>query len=445
MQNSREHLIVFTRYPRAGSTKTRLIPVLGSRGAADLQRHMTEHLVEVLRHPLLRNRIRAEIRYEGGDVGRMRRWLGAEFHYRSQGRGDLAQRMERALREAFAAGADSAAVIGCDIPDITATLLQQAFDLLRHRDLAVGPARDGGYYLLGLQRQVKDAALPGIFQNIPWGTDRVLGTTLSRACRLRLDFELLEELQDVDRPEDLAVWRATAPKISVVVPTLNEADNLAACLQSVRTGRHLETIVVDGGSGDGTAQAAREWGARVLQSPPPRAAQMNTGAAAATGDLLLFLHADCRLPEGFDEQVRAVLRRPGVVAGAFRLHIDSPRASMRIMERVANLRARFLRKPYGDQALFMPARLFERIGGFRQIAVMEDFELMQRLARRGRIALADGAVRTSARRWQRVGPWKTWWVNQLVVAGYYMGASPRTLARLYRKPARSNRKSVSSP
>lgn len=439
MQPFREHLIVFTRYPRPGSTKTRLIPVLGARGAAELQRQMTEHLVAVLRQPALRQRIRSQIRYDGGDADRMRSWLGGEFQYRPQGGGDLAKRMQRALQASFRDGAERAVIIGCDIPHISASLLERAFEGLRHHDLVLGPASDGGYYLVGLNRRSQPRALPEIFEDIPWGTERVLGTTLKSACRLGLDFQLLEELTDVDRPEDLPVWRKIASRISVIIPTLNEAGNIGICLQRVRAGRNVEAIVVDGGSRDDTADVARAGGARLLKRRPPRAAQMNSGAAAATGEILLFLHADCRLPEDYDEQVRKVLRRPGVSAGAFRLAIDSQRASIRIMERVANLRARFLRKPYGDQALFITARTFHRIGGFSEMAIMEDYELVQRLSRQGRIQLAAVPVKTSPRRWQHVGVWKTWWLNQLVIAGYYMGVSPKTLARIYQKPTRKGR------
>jgi len=440
MENHREHLIVFTRYPRPGATKTRLIPELGPQGAADLQRAMTERLVEVLRHPAVRRRIDGEIRYEGGDAEQMRRWLGNDFRYREQDGGDLAQRMQRALRDAFQDGADRAAIIGCDIPGITAALLQTVFDHLQHADLAVGPARDGGYYLLGMRRNARQTALPTIFRDVPWGTGRVLAKTLQHCCRLGLDFVLLDELADVDRPEDLPVWRRIWPRISVVIPTLNEEDHIAACIESVQAGKNVEAIVVDGGSGDATVEAVRESGARLLRSPVPRARQMNTGAAAAAGEILLFLHADCRLPPDFDDQVRTVVQRPAVVAGAFRLEIDSRRAVMRLMEQGIHLRSRFLQEPYGDQGLFMTARTFRRMGGFPEIPIMEDFKLVRRLKRTGRIQLADGSVRTSDRRWQDVGVWRTWCINQLMVVGDSMGATPQALARLYQKPRRGSRK-----
>jgi rSAM/selenodomain-associated transferase 2 len=159
---------------------------------------------------------------------------------------------------------------------------------------------------------------------------------------------------------------------------------------------------------------------------------MNVGAAAAGGDLLLFLHADTRLPAGFEAQVRQMLARPRVAAGAFRLRIDGSLRGLRTIEAVANLRSRLLQMPYGDQALFMRRSLFWDLGAFPPIPIMEDFEMVRRLKRRGRIALAPGCAETSARRWLRLGAVKTWLVNQCVIAAYCAGVSPQRLAAWYR-------------
>jgi rSAM/selenodomain-associated transferase 2 len=194
----------------------------------------------------------------------------------------------------------------------------------------------------------------------------------------------------------------------------------------------VETIVVDGGSVDRTPELAAAAGVRLLRARPPRAVQMNAGAALARGATLLFLHGDTRLPRGFLQQVGGALNRPGTVAGAFRLRIDAPGAELRLIERAANRRSEWLQMPYGDQGVFLPAGRFWEIGAFRPMPLMEDFELVGRLRRLGRIALAPGEVRTSARRWLRVGVAKTWLVNQTVVAAYCLGASPARLARWYR-------------
>jgi rSAM/selenodomain-associated transferase 2 len=160
---------------------------------------------------------------------------------------------------------------------------------------------------------------------------------------------------------------------------------------------------------------------------------MNAGAALAIGDVLLFLHADTRPPQDFDIHVREVLARPGVSAGAFRLGIDAPGGRLRFIEAVANIRSRFLGMPYGDQALFMAAEVFAAIGGYPDQPIMEDFELVRRLQRRGGIAIAPKAVATSPRRWLNVGVSKTWLINQSIVVAYLIGISPVRLAEWYRR------------
>ena len=159
---------------------------------------------------------------------------------------------------------------------------------------------------------------------------------------------------------------------------------------------------------------------------------MNAGATASSGEILLFVHADTTLPEGYAEHVRCCLIEPKVVAGAFELQIDAPHGSMRIMEQVANWRSRFLKKPYGDQALFMTAATYRAVGGYPDLPIMEDYEIVRRLGKKGNIVTLPIAVITSARRWLRMGAWRTWAVNQAVIIAYYLGIAPRVLARFYR-------------
>jgi hypothetical protein len=149
--------------------------------------------------------------------------------------------------------------------------------------------------------------------------------------------------------------------------------------------------------------------------------------------VLLFLHADTRPPPNFGSHVRETLARPGVSAGAFRLGIDAAGGRLRFIETVANIRSRFLGMPYGDQALFMTADMFGAIGGYPDQPIMEDFELVRRLQRRGGIAIAPAAVATSPRRWLNVGVLKTWLINQSIVTAYLAGVSPERLADWYRR------------
>ncbi|MEP0900049.1 TIGR04283 family arsenosugar biosynthesis glycosyltransferase [Nodosilinea sp. FACHB-13] len=223
------------------------------------------------------------------------------------------------------------------------------------------------------------------------------------------------------------------PAISVVIPALNEARQLPAVLNTIHPFSPVEVIVVDGGSADGTAEVAEALGARVVRSVPGRSHQLNCGAAAATGPLLLFLHADTRLPKGFDRTIRQTLAQPGVAAGAFRLAIDGPGRGLRWVEWGVNLRSRLLQMPYGDQAIFLKAEVFHNMDGFPDLPMMEDFELMRRLRKVGKVAIAPSAVVTSDRRWRTLGILRTTLANQAMIAGYLLGVDPHQLARWYRR------------
>ncbi|MBD2362958.1 TIGR04283 family arsenosugar biosynthesis glycosyltransferase [Anabaena minutissima FACHB-250] len=222
-------------------------------------------------------------------------------------------------------------------------------------------------------------------------------------------------------------------KISIIIPTLNEAANIKQAIFTTQPSTNIEIIVVDAGSEDETVAIADAMGVKVILSTPGRAVQMNLGAAVASGEILLFLHADTRLPIGFDEMIRTALQQPGVVAGAFTLQIDAPVFALRLVEWGVKWRSHFWQMPYGDQAIFMTKVVFQKIGCFPETPIMEDFELIQRVKRIGKIANIAVPVITSARRWLQKGVFKTTLINQIVVIGYLFGVPPARLRKLYRR------------
>ncbi|MDZ7968976.1 MAG: TIGR04283 family arsenosugar biosynthesis glycosyltransferase [Nostoc sp. DedSLP03] len=224
-----------------------------------------------------------------------------------------------------------------------------------------------------------------------------------------------------------------AAKISIIIPAINEAVNIKEAIATTQPSTSIEVIVVDGGSNDSTVEIAQSLNVKVISSSSGRAVQMNAGAVAASGEILLFLHADTHLPTGFDEMIRTALQQPGIVAGAFKLRIDASLLSLRWVEWGVNVRSHFYQMPYGDQAIFLTKEVFQKIGSFPELPIMEDFELMRRLKRIGRVVIIPTPVVTSARRWLQKGVLKTTLLNQIVIIAYLLGVSPERICSWYRR------------
>jgi rSAM/selenodomain-associated transferase 2 len=219
-------------------------------------------------------------------------------------------------------------------------------------------------------------------------------------------------------------------KISVIIPALNEAKNILGSLESIgRQKGEVEIIVVDGSSADGTADLARPH-ARIINSQERgRAVQMNVGARYASGEVLVFLHADSCLAHNALSKLRRVLLDPGILGGTFTLKFDSQKFLLRVIAFFTRFRFRFFH--YGDQGIFVRRAIFEELGGFKQIPIMEDINFLQRLHRRGRVTLIKQPITTSARRFLRHGIIRQQLLDIVLVVLYLLGASPEKLSRLY--------------
>jgi len=222
--------------------------------------------------------------------------------------------------------------------------------------------------------------------------------------------------------------------LSIIIPVLNEEINIGQTLTKVKTGTNIEIIVVDEGSVDNTRAIAESHGVKVIQSPiKGRAQQMNAGASIAQGEILLFLHGDTQLPPNYDDYIRKAMVNPDIVAGAFSLRVTGEDRNLRIVEKLVYWRSRYLSLPYGDQGIFLKTSTLQTLGGFPDLPIMEDFELILRLKKLGKILILPQAINTSGRRWQKLGILRTTIINQLVILGYFLGINPEKLAQYYRK------------
>ena len=219
---------------------------------------------------------------------------------------------------------------------------------------------------------------------------------------------------------------------AVIIPTLDEEAWIGAAVDSAFAAGAAEVIVCDGGSRDATTSIAAARGARVIACEPMRSRQLNRGAREASSPDLIFLHADTLLPLGAAAAVSAALAA-GIDFGGFRLTFAEPARKLRVAAAMISLRTTLTRCPWGDQEQFIRRDRFLAAGGFREIPLMEDYDLALRMKRAGRTAALPLTVTTSGRRFLRMGVWRTAWINWRIIVRYRVGADPGELAREYRR------------
>ena len=473
-------LCVFAKAPRAGHVKTRLARSLGEEVATRLAGAFLDDTWE--RTKSLATTSLAEPGPHLGVAGRAAcgvnahavlaldgeatscNSVGPDDEIWPQGTGDLGERMEPVLRRALT-NSRAAVALGTDSPGLPLYLLEQAQAALLQADAVLGPSVDGGFYLLALKRCPR-----GLLAQLPWSAEDTFEQTLRRLRAAGMRVAVIDSWFDVDEFEDLSTLTrlletgaieaprtreilghvslksteglghdktaADAPRISVIIPTLNEHARIDTRLRELSKMRDVcEVFVVDGDSDDDTAERARRWpGVRVLRSDRGRARQLNAGARYATGDVLLFLHADVELPSTAAECIADVMRT-SAMAGCFKIHTvdDSPRRRRAPWLRLADVRSRTSALPYGDQAIFVRSEIFRDIGGYPVQPLMEDLEFSRRLRRKGRIRRARANVRVSGRRFLARPVYYTLMINTFPLL-YRLGVPPEILAKLYLDP-----------
>ena len=237
-----------------------------------------------------------------------------------------------------------------------------------------------------------------------------------------------------ERQNSPSLTPTTHISISIIVPVLNEVASIERFLRCLRErAGDAEVIVVDGGSSDATADLARNHCDRCLHGPPGRAVQMNVGAHAASGTAFWFLHADSEVPVGCIQQISGVLRDPAVVGGFFRIRIPSKRFVYRLTDSFAHYAGLLLRMRFGDHGFFCRRAVFEQIGGFPELPLMEDAEFFRKLRGRGRIAIISTPLSSSPRRYEEIGPWRLSLTYGLIALLYLLRVPIPALAAIYQR------------
>lgn len=395
--NNNNALIVFTREPEAGRTKTRLMPYFSASQCADLHRCMLKDISKELRKADA-DIIVAYTLGDGSDDSAephfLKEIMGGSTVFISQRGDDIGSKMQNAIGDVLNLGYRKVVLIGTDIPEIEAETIDTSFAMLDVCDVVMGPTEDGGYYLIGMK-----ALHPEAFNVRTYGMATVFEETTASLIHAGLKVEKVESYSDIDIPVDIRGFRrrmredthlrkshtgkflAEKAGISVIVPVYNEAAEIGNLILQLKP--HLdecELIIVDGGSTDDTPEIIKNCGdSRIicLNTKKGRAVQMNAGAQASTGDILFFLHCDSILPERFMDEIRRVMAANDW--GCFRVGFPSRNFFMMTNCLFSNHRAFSRNLPFGDQGIFIDRDLFFEAGMFPEIPLMEDYEFSMRM------------------------------------------------------------------
>lgn len=438
-------IIIFTRIPLPGKTKTRMMPALSGRKCAALHTCFLKDIYAACR------KADADIfvDYTPEDADRvnvLKDIFGGEVSYFIQEGDTLGERMYQGIRYVLDQGYQSCVLIGTDIPEIRGEQIRRAFEVLEEREIVFGRTLDGGYYLVGMKRPWKEA-----FGLERYGVSTVFEETLGQLEEKGISVGYTGSLQDMDTPEDLQGYRrrmrtdrslqetctgrylAANSRISVIVPLYNEEKTVEQLQEQLRPLKHLcEIIFVDGESTDHTLEKlSSEF--RLIHAKKSRSAQMNAGALASHGDVLFFLHCDSELPEHPLEQIREVMK--DYQAGCFGIAFHSKNFFMFTCRVISNHRIKDRKVMFGDQGIFIERELFFEIGMFPEIPVMEDYQLSLTLKERDvKLGMTRKRIYTSDRRFPKgtIPKLKLMWKMNRLRKMYRDRVPIETISDLYR-------------
>jgi hypothetical protein len=429
----RRVLMIFMRYPEPGKVKSRLAGAIGAGEAAAVYERLLRRTLGIaadfkrsqgavdilLFYAPAHRRAEVEARFRG------------PWHFIPQGDGHLGEKMAAGFRAAACLGYQGGVLVGTDIADLQIDDLMDAFQVLESHQAVLGPATDGGFYLIGLQ-----SPCDSVFQFDEWGTAGVFHRAFSALSAAGRQARTIATRSDIDRKEDVLNLCRTGwmkDRLSIIIPItgdIGEVLPLCTALEA-QSWPGDEIIVVQGRNGKAHERHAISSCTQVLVTARGRGLQLNHGAHAARGELLWFLHSDCLPPHNFGYHIRKIADAPRIALGCFELAFQPANRSLRMIAAWANRRARCLKLPYGDQGLFCRRQTFSAVGGFRKPLLMEDVDFARATRKCGELMVIPEPIMTSPRRYLSSGILRTSLRNHLTLLRYYLGTDDRKLYQRY--------------
>jgi rSAM/selenodomain-associated transferase 2/rSAM/selenodomain-associated transferase 1 len=437
MKPSRKAAILFMRYPEPGCVKSRLAAAVGSGEAARIYEKLARRTLGVA----------AKFKRKSPEVDlfiyftppekilQLEEAYPGPWRFIAQRGMHLGERMQQAIREVLDQGYSDVLLVGTDLGDLEPLDFTDAFEALENECAVLGPAADGGFYLIGLKRPCS-----AVFRHESWGSGDVFARTEQLLLKSGFAVKRLRERRDVDHPEDLQYIRRKAwfnTNLSIIVPTLGSSDRLAPFLHSIekQIWPDDEIILVkaqspDHGKGPITPEDITPK-TLLIHARRGRGLQLGRGVTAAKGGLFLFLHDDSTPPPNFACLVREICEQSEMSLGCFQLAFSPSNPLLNGIARWANLRTRVFKLPYGDQGLFCRRNIYDNAGGFTKAYLMEDVDFVRRCRRLGRLMVLPERIVTSSERYIRMGIVRASLRNHLTMLLYHLGLSDRRLYRFY--------------
>lgn len=437
MKSPHNTLLIFLRYPEPGRVKRRLSEEVGAERAAEIYEKLVRRTLGVV----------CDFKRRASDVRivlvctpeesfeNLKNKFRGPWEFCLQEGEHLGARMENALRSAFAAGAAKAVLIGTDLADIEVADIEEAFRNTAEKSVVLGPAADGGFYLIGTDRPI---GAPLLFSE--WGTGEVFSRTVRELEALGFGLRLCTRRHDVDCKRDLDRFETNplfTSSISIVIPTLSEAQKLSPLVTLLESSLWPgdEVVVVQGGAFKKISQRRVSPSLSVVSTRKGRGLQQNAGAILSRGTILCFLHDDTVPPPEFPYLIRRACRDNEAAPGCFKLGFLPSNRALGLIAAWANLRTAIFKLPYGDQCLFCRRDVFERAGGFGRSYLMEDVDLVRKLRKmtggHSAISVIPVPVYSSSFRYLRKGILRASLQNHSIFLLHALGRDERTLYRKY--------------